>query len=86
MATFLRDKAPPSLLGIEALQKLEVSIDIKDLVCITLGISLPVSLFDGLDFVHSLTKWPQTHVALPRHIECFLSLGRAITCLIVKHT
>ena len=78
-------RLPLSLLGIEALQKLEISIDIKDLACIALGTSLPVGLFDGLDFVHSLSRIGPGHMQCSRGILNF-SLGPAITCLRAKRT
>lgn len=41
-------------------------------MCITLGILLPVGLFDGPDFVHSFMRWfghcsRERHVQLSRH-------------------
>ena len=86
MAPFLRDKAPPlSPWDRGITETREISIDIKDLACITLGTSLPVGLFDGLDFVHSLSRIGPGHMQCSRGILNF-SLGPAITCLIAKRT
>lgn len=43
--------------------------DIKDLVCIMLGILLPVGMFDGVDCVHSLMKRFGHHFR-DRHVLC----------------
>lgn len=53
MASFLGDKALSRDVGCTG----DFYFDIKDLVCISLGIVLPAGQFDGLDFVRRLMKW-----------------------------
>lgn len=66
MDTLLRDNAlfSPWDIGTR-----DFYFDIKDLVCIMLGILLPVGVFDGLDFVRSFMKW-FGHCFRDRHVQC----------------
>lgn len=59
MATFLWDKAHFFLWDIGNTETRDFYFDIKDLVCITLGILLPLRPLqqDRLDFGHSFMKW-----------------------------